>query len=73
MKIEEVRSKTDTELAYDLDKMRKELFDLRFKSAVDNSANTAMISQFHRSPARVPPTLPQRPHGLPGPAPQSTR
>ncbi len=60
MKIEEVRSKTDTELAYDLDKMRKELFDLRFKSAVDNSANTAMISQLRRSIARVHTILHER-------------
>ena len=64
MKIEEVRSKTDTELAYDLDKMRKELFDLRFKSAVDNSANTAMISQLRRSIARVHTILHERTSGL---------
>ena len=60
MKIEEVRSKTDTELAYDLDKMRKELFDLRFKSAVDNSANTAMIGRLRRSIARIHTILHER-------------
>ena len=69
MKIEEVRSKTDTELAYDLDKMRKELFDLRFKSAVDNSANTAMISQLRRSIARVHTILHERTSGLRDPEP----
>lgn len=70
MKIEEVRSKTDTELAYDLDKMRKELFDLRFKSAVDNSANTAMISQLRRSIARVHTILHERTNGLQGQEPK---
>jgi len=70
MKIEEVRSKTDTELAYDLDKMRKELFDLRFKSAVDNSANTAMISRLRRSIARVHTILHERTSGLRGQEPK---
>jgi len=70
MKIEEVRSKTDTELAYDLDKMRKELFDLRFKSAVDNSANTAMISRLRRSIASVHTILHERTSGLRGQEPK---
>ena len=70
MKIEEVRSKTDTELAYDLDRMRKELFDLRFKSAVDNSGNTAMISQLRRSIARVHTILHERTNQVRGQEPK---
>ena len=70
MKIEEVRSKTDTELAYDLDRMRKELFDLRFKSAVDNSANTAMIGQLRRSIARVHTILHERTSRVQGQEPK---
>ena len=60
MKIEEVRSKTDSELAYDLEKMRKELFDLRFRATVDSSSNTAKITTLRRSIARVHTILHER-------------
>ena len=60
MKIEEIRSKTESELSYDLESMRKELFDLRFKAAVDSSANTAKITLLRRSIARVHTVLHER-------------
>jgi large subunit ribosomal protein L29 len=53
MKIEEVKTKTDTELAYELDKMKKELFELRFKSRTAGSANPARIRVLKRTIARV--------------------
>ena len=53
MKIEEVKSKTDTELAFELDKMKKELFDLRFKSRTAGNANPARIRELKRTIARV--------------------
>ena len=53
MKIEEVKSKTDTELAFELGKMKKELFELRFKSRTAGSANPARIRVLKRTIARV--------------------
>ena len=41
MKIEEVRSKTNTELEFDLEGLKKELFELRFRNASDSSASPA--------------------------------
>ena len=53
MKIEEVKSKTNTELAYELDKMKKELFELRFKSRTAGNSNPARIRVLKRTIARV--------------------
>ena len=53
MKIEEIRSKTDTELEFDLGNLKKELFDLRFRTATDSASNTGMITQLRRSIARI--------------------
>ena len=60
MKIEEIRSKTDTELEFDLDKLKKELFNLRFKASIDSVGNTALISQSRRSIARIHTVLHER-------------
>ena len=53
MKIEEVKSKSNTELSYELDKMKKELFELRFKSRTAGNANPARIRVLKRTIARV--------------------
>lgn len=53
MKIEEVRSKTDEELNYELEHMQKELFDLRFRSATETATNPSRIRGLRRSIARV--------------------
>ena len=53
MKIEEVKTKTDSELAYELDKMKKELFELRFKSRTAGNSNPARIRVLKRTIARV--------------------
>ena len=53
VKIEEVKSKTDSELAYELDKMKKELFELRFKSRTAGNASPARIRVLKRTIARV--------------------
>ena len=60
MKIEEIRSKTDTELGFDLEKLKKELFNLRFKASIDSVGNTALISQSRRSIARIHTVLHER-------------
>lgn len=53
MKIEEVKTKTDDELAFELDKMKKELFELRFKSRTAGASNPARIRVLKRAIARV--------------------
>lgn len=70
MKIEEIRSKTDSELEYDLNKVRKELFDLRFRSAVDSSSSPARINELRRSVARIHTVLHERAEGVRGQEPK---
>ena len=41
------------ELAYELDKMKKELFELRFKARTAGAANPSRIRQLKRTIARV--------------------
>jgi len=53
MKIGEIRGKTDTELSFELGQLQRELFDRRFKSATETSANPARIRQLRRSIARI--------------------
>lgn len=60
MKIGEVRGKTDSELDYELTQLQRELFDRRFKSATETSANPARIRQVRRSIARIHTILHER-------------
>lgn len=60
MKIDEVRAKNDHELGFELDKMKKELFDLRFKSATQALSNSARIRTLRRSIARLNTVLTER-------------
>lgn len=53
MKIEEVKTKTDSELSFELGKMKKELFELRFKSRTAGSTNPARMRVLKRTIARV--------------------
>lgn len=53
MKIDEVKSKTDTELAFELGRMKKELFDLRFKARTAGSTDSSRIRVLRRTIARV--------------------
>ena len=53
MKVEEVRSKTDSELDFELTNMKKELFDLRFRSATETATNPARIRVVRRAIARI--------------------
>lgn len=70
MNVEEVRSKTDTELDYELGQMNKELFGLRFRSATETSQNPARISVLRRSIARVKTVLHERKQGIRGQEPR---
>ncbi len=64
MKIEEVRSKTNTELDYELAQMKKELFELRFKASTANAANPARIEVLKRGIARANTVKNERAKGL---------
>ena len=66
MKIEEIRGKTDAELDFELESMKKELFDLRFRSASETTANPAKIRLLRRNVARVNTILDERRKGIRG-------
>lgn len=66
MKIDEVRSKTDAELEYDLGNMTKELFDLRIKAATENIQNPARIKVLRRANTRIRTVLHERKTGVRG-------
>ena len=70
MKIEEVRSKKDAELSFDLNGLNKELHDLRFKAATGNIQNPSSIRTVRRSVARVKTVMAERVQGLRGQEPQ---
>ena len=66
MKIEEIRSKTDTELEFDMSNLKKDLFDTRFRTALDTGSNTARITDLRRSIARINTVLHERKEGIRG-------
>ncbi|MBL4769675.1 MAG: 50S ribosomal protein L29 [Planctomycetes bacterium] len=70
MKIEEVRSKTDAELEFDMGNMKKELFDLRFKTATSGVQSPAQIKILRRSIARVNTVIHERVQGIGGQEPK---
>ena len=70
MKIEEVRSKTDSELRFELGNLKKELFDLRFRTATETTQDPSRVRVVRRSIARVNTVLHERQIGVRG---QETR
>jgi large subunit ribosomal protein L29 len=66
MKIEEIRGKTGDELEIELQKMRREVFDLRFKSSTQALTSPARIRQLRRLVARIETVLTERRLGLRG-------
>jgi len=66
VKIEEVRSKTDSELSYEVENMKKELFDLRFRSASETAGNPARIRVLRRAIARINTVGHERDKGIRG-------
>jgi large subunit ribosomal protein L29 len=66
MKIQEIRGKTDYELQRDVEKMRRELFDLRFKAPVQSLASTAQLTALRRTVARIDTVLHERKLGVRG-------
>lgn len=70
MNAEEVRSKPDSELRFDMRNMKRELFDLRVKGQVETSANPSRVRQLRRAIARIETVLHERSAGIRGAAPQ---
>lgn len=70
MKIDEIRGKNDHELDYELANRKKELFDLRFKSATQVLTNPARIRSLRREIARLSTVLHERATGVRGQEPR---
>ena len=60
MNIEQIRGKDSRELRLDLQSLRKELFELRFRAATDEVAHTSRFRDIRRSVARIHTVLRQR-------------
>lgn len=70
MKAEEIRSKTESELDYEKDKLEKELFEMRFKAGMESLASPARIRQARRSIARIKTIVHERSKGIRGQEPR---
>lgn len=71
MNAEEVRSKTDAELRFDKSNLQKELFELRFQSSTEASANPSRVRTVRRSIARITTVLHERATGVRGAEPRA--
>ena len=60
MKIEDIRSKTDSELEFDRNEAKKELFGLRMKASTETLANSSKIRELRRGIARINTVLHER-------------
>lgn len=70
MKIQDLRAKTNAELEFDLGRMQKELFDQRFKSSTDATAQPARIRGLRRDLARIHTLLLERTQKIRGQEPR---
>lgn len=66
MNIDEVRGKTNAELEFDREGLKKELFSLRFRMATETSANPSRIEIARRAIARINTVLHERLKGIRG-------
>ncbi|MBI1380115.1 MAG: 50S ribosomal protein L29 [Planctomycetaceae bacterium] len=66
MKIEDCRAKTDSELRYDMNGLKKELFGLRFRSVGESNQNPSRIREARRAIARINTVLHERATGIRG-------
>ena len=58
--VEELKTKSDAELAQELVAAKKELFNLRFQNATNQLDNTARIKEVRRNIARIRLLSPRR-------------
>ncbi len=64
--LKELREKEDSELRFDVEKLSRELFDLRFKSSSEGLANPSRIRAIRREVARIRTLLRERELGVRG-------
>jgi large subunit ribosomal protein L29 len=60
MKMTEIRAMKDEDLLVQQENLRRELFDARFKGAVEQIAHPSRLSQIRRDVARIKTVLRQR-------------
>lgn len=70
MKTDEIRGKTDSELEFDMQNLKKELFGLRFKAATDAGSNPARIRELRREIARIHTVVTERTQRIRGQEPR---
>ena len=58
--VEDLRSKSATELAQELVAAKKELFNLRFQNATNQLNNTARIKEVRKNIARIQTVITQK-------------
>ena len=58
--VEELKNKSDAELAAELVAAKKELFNLRFQNATNQLDNTARIKEVRRNIARIQTVIAQK-------------
>ena len=58
--VEELRGKSEAELAKELVAAKKELFNLRFQNATNQLENTARIKEVRRNIARIQTVITQK-------------
>ena len=61
--VEELKKKTDAELAQELVAAKKELFNLRFQNATNQLDNTARIKEVRRNIARIQTVITEKARG----------
>ncbi len=58
--VEELKAKSDAELAEALVEAKKELFNLKFQNATNQLANTARIKEVRKNIARIQTVITQK-------------
>jgi large subunit ribosomal protein L29 len=66
LSLKEMREREDGELHQEIEKLRKEQFDLRFKGATEAVSSPARFHQIRRSVARLKTLLRERALGVRG-------
>jgi large subunit ribosomal protein L29 len=70
MKIDEIRGKRDSELDFELENRKQELFQLRFRTATETTNNPSKIGNLRREIARITTVLQERSRGIRGQEPK---
>lgn len=64
--VEAFRGREDKELRFEAEKLRKEMFELKFKAASEGIQNPSKLGQIRKQIARIATVLSERTHGIRG-------